>query len=266
MNQPSEDFMTRFPRPRDAASLSDSIVKRLNAYTLAAGAAGVGVFGLAPPVEAKIVYTSVNVVIRLNTSYNLDLNHDGVTDFRILRVGGSFGYMAVFSIGSNRVWGSRDIVKYQPAASHLGAGVRIGPKRVKEFRKGDMYCGSLGGTFSTCKWMIRRNGGGPYYGPWVTPNSGYLGLKFFIGGQIHYGWARFRKQKPIIWVLTGYAYETIPNKAIVAGATKGPDDVEPTASITRRPTEPATLGLLALGAPGLPIWRREDGIPAARGD
>src|SRR5580693_5813065 len=32
--------------------------------------------------------------------------------------------------------------------------------------------------------------------------------------------------------LTGYAYETIPGKAIIAGATKGPDDGEPSASFT----------------------------------
>ena len=32
--------------------------------------------------EAKIVYTKTNVVIQ-NGAYNLDLNHDGTTDFTI---------------------------------------------------------------------------------------------------------------------------------------------------------------------------------------
>jgi hypothetical protein len=42
--------------------------------------------------------------------------------------------------------------------------------------------------------------------------------------------------------LTGYAYETVPNKPIIAGKTKGPD------VITVQPdTAPGSLGRLALG-------------------
>jgi hypothetical protein len=59
-------------------------------------------------------------------------------------------------------------------------------------------------------------------------------------------------------VLLGYAYETIAGKAIIAGATSGPDDAEPAASLNTPTSEPATLGTLAMGAPGLSIWRREE--------
>ena len=38
--------------------------------------------------------------------------------------------------------------------------------------------------------------------------------------------------------VTGYAYETIPNKAIIAGKTKGPEDSA---------EQPTPLGRLALG-------------------
>jgi hypothetical protein len=62
--------------------------------------------------------------------------------------------------------------------------------------------------------------------------------------------------------VTGYAYETIPGKAIVAGATKGPDDAEPTAALSSHTPEPVTLGALALGAPGLSIWRRTESVAA----
>jgi len=70
------------------------------------------------------------------------------------------------------------------------------------------------------------------------------------------------------WVLTttltGYAYETIPGKAIIAGKTKGSDDVEPTA-LNRPALQPATLGVLALGAPGSAIWRREKSVVDTHG-
>ena len=46
--------------------------------------------------------------------------------------------------------------------------------------------------------------------------------------------------------LTGYAYETIPGKGIVAGQTKGPD-------VTA--LDPAHLGRLAAGASATPAWR-----------
>jgi hypothetical protein len=63
---------------------------------------------------------------------------------------------------------------------------------------------------------------------------------------------------PITATLTGYAYETIPGKLIIAGATKGPDDAEPAASLNTPIPIPATLGPLAMGAPGLSIWRRKE--------
>jgi hypothetical protein len=68
--------------------------------------------------------------------------------------------------------------------------------------------------------------------------------------------------KGILALLTGYAYETIPGKTIIAGATKGPDDAEPATSLNTSTPEPATLGVLALGAPGLSIWRREESVAA----
>jgi hypothetical protein len=84
--------------------------------------------------------------------------------------------------------------------------------------------------------------------------------------KIHFGWARLNVNcvypKAIRATLTGYAYETIPNKAIIAGATKGPDAAEPTASFNKHNPEPATLGMLAMGAPGLSIWKREEPIAA----
>ena len=69
----------------------------------------------------------------------------------------------------------------------------------------------------------------------------YLGLKFRIHGKSHFGWARLNvecKAPKLFGLLTGYAYETIPNKPIITGKTKSPD------AITVRP---ATLGELAVG-------------------
>jgi hypothetical protein len=47
--------MKRSSHPRTAVKLTGSTHRRLNAYALAAGAAGVGILALAQPSEAKIV-------------------------------------------------------------------------------------------------------------------------------------------------------------------------------------------------------------------
>jgi len=81
----------------------------------------------------------------------------------------------------------------------------------------------------------------------------YLGLRFSIKGKIHYGWARLNVKVAegsdfdITATLTGYAYETIPNKPIVAGKIKGTDVIEA--------VEPASLGHLAQGSAELAAWR-----------
>jgi len=74
-------------------------------------------------------------------------------------------------------------------------------------------------------------------------------LRFKIHGKTHYGWARlsipFADYK-FTATLTGYAYETVPNKPIIAGKTKGPDMVT---------VQPVSLGHLATGASAILPWR-----------
>src|SRR5580658_4777173 len=76
-------FMKRSSRPRKIAKLAESFHQRLNAYALAASAAGVGALALTQSAEAKIIYTQTHVVIGTNHIYELDLNHDGIADFKI---------------------------------------------------------------------------------------------------------------------------------------------------------------------------------------
>jgi hypothetical protein len=96
-------------------------------------------------------------------------------------------------------------------------------------------------------------------GPWVKATNRYLGLKFLINGQVHFGWARLTVSKQFRHVvLTGYAYETIPNKALRAGQTSEPAATEASKTTPLPDFVPQlpSLGLLASGAEGLDIWRR----------
>ncbi|HWY59780.1 MAG TPA: hypothetical protein VNZ03_35280 [Terriglobales bacterium] len=258
--------MKRSSGPRKAADLSKSIHQQLNAYAIAAGAAGVSVLALAQPADAKIVYTPANIRITQNGSVQLDLNHDGIADFS---VGSVYQHLTTFytvailgvtdKSQNNEVWGT-------------GAGFAAALRK-------NVRIGATGGFNTSSDYMatvLRRRGQIYGQGPWTGDKQAYLGLKFNIHGKTHYGWARLRViaqvdpalMYPLITAtLTGYAYETIPGKAIVAGQTKGPDgsDVEqPDATLTLRTHEPATLGMLAVGEPGLSIWRREESAVSNR--
>jgi hypothetical protein len=109
-------------------------------------------------------------------------------------------------------------------------------------------------------------------GQFANKKNRFLGVRFKIRGKAHYGWVRFANVTvtfengvaPVVTaVLNGYAYEAIPNKHIVAGTIKGPDEIgsvvptDPAILIAPAP-EPASLGLLAMGSPALSIWRRKE--------
>jgi hypothetical protein len=213
--------------------LPESLHKCLNAYALAATATGVGALAFAQPAEAKIVYTHAHRLINVGQVAKLDLNHDGIADFRIsisyAAQGGELVDLGVVNVNrSNRIWGYKQ-VNQNGYASALSAGARIGSNQQRFDKK---HYG-----------MAAITSGGDSWGPWHGAQNRFLGLKFLIKGQVHYGWARLSVTKvfPFSATLTGYAYETIPNKPIIAGKTHGGDE--------------ATLGQLATGASAIPAWR-----------
>lgn len=246
-------------RPRKSANLSDSIHQQLNRYALAASAVGAGVLCLTRAAEAKVVYTPANVKIVQNAGMvRFDLNHDGIADFGFINSfssasssrGGRLRAMELRR--ANKIWGvysSQNIL----CAAALPKGVKVGPKgQFQAYRR-------VGLVMAASDFHYK-------YGPWLHLKEAYLDLKFVVKGKTHFGWARVKlsvANQSITATLTGYAYETIPGKAIVAGATKGPDDAEPTAALSSHAPEPATLGALAVGAPGLSIWRRKESAATA---
>jgi hypothetical protein len=249
---------------RKPAQLSQSINQRLSVYTLTATAAGVGLMALTQPVQAKIIYTPAHAKFTQFPPVTLDLNNDGTADF-MLALGGRANsaaasqYAFVYAPRSNPSNQAIAAAKgaYEPAVA-LRAGSRIGPGRL--FGDEDIlveHYSTFGRNSSATDWE----------GQWADGGKGlknrYLGLKFTVKGQVHFGWARVTvttSGKTFTATLTGYAYETIPNKSIIAGKTKGPDDAgaEQVGRVSTPTPQAPTLALLALGSPGLSTWRRKE--------
>lgn len=85
-------------------------------------------------------------------------------------------------------------------------------------------------------WIASRDGMPinnpyPWRGPWGSVTNAYLAIRFPIRDRMHYGWLNIeRVDLPVggapnddhwtAWRARGCAYETIPEKGIVAGATR----------------------------------------------
>lgn len=221
-------------------------------YSVAATAAGVGLLALTQPAAAEVVFTPADVFITARglNSYALDLNQDGTIDF-LIRAAARQSIDS--SGGTSIIWAARAqagnvVVGYGAAASALQAGALIGSRRKFAGRLMASVFSFLGTTFR-------------FQGKWANVTDRFLGLKFQVNGETHFGWARLTVGGKVLGAhLTGYAYETTPNTSIIAGQTKDPDE-----SLLERPTFESppspTLGALALGAPALAVWRRTEPTP-----
>lgn len=256
---------------RKVVSLPDSVRQRLHPYTLAAAAAGVTMLALAPPGEAEIIYTPANQQISPggeggSLHYALDLTGDGTTDFDLVVYSQGFG-SGIYGTLWVSPWQTGNAVaavfaeKFIGDAKALPSGRLIGPRT---------KWGSQNILVMESGFISSHNlPGGRCFGPWKNKQNRYLGLKFLISGEVHYGWAELSvycfsyHSHGIGGELTGYAYETIPNKAIKAGQEQETEDSaeQSDTSLLSQPT----LGHLAQGARALRLWRQNQQETAEEG-
>ena len=246
---------------RIPARIAAKLDKHLFAYAAAASAASVSLMAATPPAEAKIVYTAANITIPANGSVKLDINKDGVADFslsfyayvpRKVPLGYFDDAVTIVPLKTgNGVWSVQsskgtDCAAALPTGAKVGAGAAFGPTEL-------LLWGSGGTAYSIpdprCKFA-------------TLPRGAYLGLKFLIDGETHYGWAHVMvdgyRNEGLKAVVSGYAYETVPNQSINTGKASGPSSVSQLEMIPLTSTQPATLGLLARGAESVSIWRRPE--------
>lgn len=191
-------------------------------------AATAAVSAISADSEAQnIIYTDPNpdpVANTANGNYNLDVNNDNINDF-IVNVYSSFGNdVEITPLASNQVL--CDISPLTGNGYHFGypsplnLNDGISPTGTHWFGSGNqnvagnpVYDGYGGG------WPIVE--GGYSIGQWATDK--YIGLKFQVGGQTHYGWVRVQGSQVGIFntavTIKSYAYESTPNTQILAGDT-----------------------------------------------
>src|SRR5215467_3976374 len=174
---------------------------RLLRYALAAGVA----VACQVPAYGEVIFTPSNAVITGPAKITIDLDNDGNTDITVfLRQCATFsgygGFVACASAKGGRRFDGIAIGSYEQARA-LVEGARIGPRH--RF------------LFSAIMGTALR-----YVGSWGFVKHRFLGIKFLINGETHFGWVGFRSVDGVSQFtvsLAGWAYETEPNKTIVAG-------------------------------------------------
>ncbi|MFZ0321584.1 MAG: hypothetical protein WAL56_20840 [Candidatus Sulfotelmatobacter sp.] len=268
-----QSIQKKVRQQREPARLTAKLDARLFTYAVAATAAGVGMM-TATPAEAEVVAHPANISVPYNGGVvQFDINGDGQMDFglswgtdkgprhKVRRQTCSTDCLPGFSSDmkvipaqvANEIWQTGKKAGFAGegsvyCAAALGPGRRVGPSAAF---KGPgtramywLYENPISGANTAC--------------PWNSESPRYLGVKFVdTKGNLHYGWVRVSISGGV--TITGYAYETTPNKIITTGVTTGAADdarlMEPTDSLAPG-SAPASLGMLALGAPGLVAWRR----------
>jgi hypothetical protein len=256
-----------FARFNSSTRRDSSLERRLAAYFLA----GAGVVTVTTTANAEIVYTPADIVLT-NGVLPIDLNNDGTSDLRITNRESNYSSTA-YRVGVLTVdgkVGAAVVVQRSSFGSHslpaaLPQGFPIGPDSPKRFAgfktvnglMANAWCYPLAANPLDC-------GSG---GLWTKATQRFLGIRFHINGETHYGWARLSTNTrttrlPMIRAhFTGYAFETVPDKTIAAGDQGPSSDAEHDSHLQNESYKPnpskrpASLGLLSLGSSALSSWR-----------
>jgi hypothetical protein len=177
-------------------TVNQALDRRFLFYALAAGAT----LALTAPSHAEVIFTPSNAFLRGIGKFDIDIDHDGSTEFSLtiemIHYSTHSLELALLAYGNHP---SHQIVAQGASALALEKKTRIGGGRT--FR-----------AFTAMETAV-------YGGPWSDVTNRFLGVRFLINGEIHYGWIGFREVRnfPMGARLAGWAYETVPDKPILAG-------------------------------------------------
>ncbi len=240
---------------------SISVNCQISLYSLAASAAGVSVLALAYPAEGSVVVTQANATVAYGSPVFIDMNGDGKNDFEFSVARGGYDHsfyktLNVIPLGGGRpVGGARGSIG--PYGSALASGAKIGPSAhfSSSIARGQVMLERTNGFVSGSSRYTA-------YGPWGVQGTyghyRYLGVKFLISGQTHYGWIKIlvSRSNGFQGFIQEYAYETVANKSLTAGQTQA-SSPDSSANMNKLEQRGPSLGMLAAGADGLSLWRRQ---------
>jgi hypothetical protein len=235
-------------------NLNQDLNRCLKQYATAAlGAAGVSTLAMAQaPTTTNIVYTPANIALtepNPGTVVPIDFNHDGVPDITISATGFSIAYSGHGGRANGSIFEAPAPGNLAIGGHALAQGVPLSQGGAFRSTKQKMAWGNFRFLLSTSN-PIDSSGG-----PFKDVSNKYLGVKFKVNGQFHFGWIRVSITTHPSFVsgtITGYAFNSIANVPIFAGQLRPAGSEQ--AAIQNVP--PGSLGMLAAGAQAIPYWKK----------
>ena len=179
------------------------------------GALSLAIAGLTDA-NGQIIYTDVDPDAGgTSIQVDIDMDNDGNREFFIRQTGNELQVNAFNSLSSN-------------ANSVPGSIIGLDDNFNYPYALDSLYVISAGNTkwlsFSSIPSVLNFSNGcinPSYYSQWCSVQDKFLGLRFNIGGNTHYGWARLdvgtNTNQPGAWALKDFAYNDQAGQSIMAG-------------------------------------------------
>jgi hypothetical protein len=200
--------------------MKKELQNKLSRYTAAAAAVVA-----ATSATAQITYTDVNPDYTVDddqdangfTVAGLDLNNDATPDFILASRDTTFADRTRFTL----------VAPYGSAGNAIAGETPTAYDYALALNLNDMIDNSLNWIATTNTMAYNVASSNPYNENWNGVTDKYLGLKFIVGANTHYGWARLDVQAiGDVWTLKDYAFNATPNGAIMAGQVAGVNTME----------------------------------------
>lgn len=168
-----------------------------------------GIVGVGTQADAQVVYHDVvpDSSLNLNESMNIDLNNDGTVDFIAQ-------HQDLVFVSSSSTY-SYKISRMMPQGSNMMV-ITTTSNYAATLNANDLINDSR--AFGTHNILASVSSGGYDWGNWNGATDKYLGVQFYIGANVHYGWIRLTVPAGSASMLVqDWAYQSIADSGILAG-------------------------------------------------
>ncbi len=207
--------------------MKKELQSRLTRYTSAAAA----IVGAITGVNGQIIYTDVAPDATFDAANNggpavagLDINNDATYDFIIFSRDSTFTDATQLNLTM--------VAPYGTLGNAVAGDTPSSYDYAFAMNSGDAINASLAwispASSGALSMAYKVDGAFPYASYWINGvTDKYLGLKFFVGGNAYYGWARLDVTAAgDVFTIKDYAYNGTANGAINAGQMTGVNTLE----------------------------------------
>ncbi len=204
--------------------LKDSLTNRLLKYSAAAGA----IIAISSNADAQVAYSGTQNLdfSAQGVLHPLDLDGDGTDDF-------NFGLPGASSVFNSYTSYNSAFISNPASNSWVGSSDPYALSSSYAISASASFAGSGGG------WNLgsASSAGSNYSGNFPGQGDQFIGVKFDISGETHYGWIRINLASSCdALTIVDWAYEETPDVGILAGDEIG-DDGPPTVVISSTVTQ-----------------------------